>query len=855
MVSYSYSKRDYSERMVNMLSVYLILLVLSLPLTIPMAIVALIVHFVKKDKRKKQLAAYDQMQTANIMNNAVMPDVNDIQSGTPEMIPQQPFTAPQPYYQTENGAPVPPPAPVKPKKQREPLSSSTVMLLIGTALVVLSGIAFGAANWLNTTPMGRVGIIFIASIVSFLISLLFGKGVKLKGTSTAFYIVGSLMIPVAMVIAGFYDLMGDWFAVNGDGRFMLYAVGFAMTAGSCILGKKLYNGKHFIYTGLIMTSLAMFFTAIQLSYFNDMLLCGVFGAILILMQAAITASIHVFRLHEKTTFPEPIKLIGGITAVFYGFTGFCSAMSEANEASFLTYFVLLAIIAQLIGYGIAHEHKWMLGAQSLFSILLVWVIGFNAPRTFSDETALLLTAYLLTALYFINRFVPKMRNVFSSAVTFIGMFSAAIMTLVDINRISLFSALIIPIIFSAVVYAYVFDNRKVVQEITGLASPIMPCIIAAALNTYQIRNSYSVNAGLYTGMITSTILLVITAAIMYLPKYAFEFYAKHPRKTDAVLYSGLAVSLVILLGYVDNNKIFILVPLIIAAANFFLAYQQKNNILSVGSVIIFISYILRSLEKIKWEKAGIVAVCCIAFLVMMALSRIFYRTAAITRNEGRTVFDVPLFAAWSIIPFMLGNTAHKEFFGFLTAAIYIACFIKKNTTETQSCSILSASAVLSACALMTRPFFVPENMMISNKITFAIIALTGAAFRVIWRKHEHGAKRASNIIFVCTFAALMMDALYFEDAGNTVFVLAVTTAILIASFVFRSKTWFSVSSIALVSIVVYSLKDFFGSLSGWVYLFAAGLILIGVAAVNEYCKQNGENVKTRLAHAFSDWKW
>ena len=101
----------------------------------------------------------------------------------------------------------------------------------------------------------------------------------------------------------------------------------------------------------------------------------------------------------------------------------------------------------------------------------------------------------------------------------------------------------------------------------------------------------------------------------------------------------------------------------------------------------------------------------------------------------------------------------------------------------------------------------------------------------------------------------MMDALYFEDAGNTVFVLAVTTAILIASFVFRSKTWFSVSSIALVSIVVYSLKDFFGTLSGWVYLFAAGLILIGVAAVNEYCKQNGENVKTKLAHAFSDWKW
>ena len=245
----------------------------------------------------------------------------------------------------------------------------------------------------------------------------------------------------------------------------------------------------------------------------------------------------------------------------------------------------------------------------------------------------------------------------------------------------------------------------------------------------------------------------------------------------------------------------------------------------------------------------------IIFIAMMAFSRIVYRKAAVTRADGRIIFDAPLFGSWIMILYIVSCSHHEVFFGCLAAAIYIACFIKKNTKETHANAILSVSAVLTAYALMTRPFLVPDNLMVSNKITFAIIALTGIAFRVIWRKHEHGAKVSSNIIFVCTFAALMMDALYFQNAGNTVFVLAVTTAILIASFFFRSKTWFSVSSIALVSIVVYSLKDFFGSLSGWVYLFAAGLILIGVAAVNEYFKQNGENVKTKLAHAFSDWTW
>jgi len=133
--------------------------------------------------------------------------------------------------------------------------------------------------------------------------------------------------------------------------------------------------------------------------------------------------------------------------------------------------------------------------------------------------------------------------------------------------------------------------------------------------------------------------------------------------------------------------------------------------------------------------------------------------------------------------------------------------------------------------------------------------MLGAAFRIIWRKHEKGAKIASNVIFISTFSALMIDALYFENAGNTVFVLAVTTAILIVSFMIKSKVWFSVSSIAIAAIILYSAKDFLGSLSGWVYLFAAGLILIGIAAINEYYKQKGENVKSKLAGVFSDWRW
>ena len=130
MISYSYSKR--SERMVNMLG-YIFLLILCLPLLIPMLIVGLIIHCINKKKRREQMA---------VNNSSQMNEEGMNVSGIP--LPQQ--SASQAVYQAGGDIPI---KPSKPEKHREPLSSSTVMLLIGTALVVLSGIAFGAANWLD----------------------------------------------------------------------------------------------------------------------------------------------------------------------------------------------------------------------------------------------------------------------------------------------------------------------------------------------------------------------------------------------------------------------------------------------------------------------------------------------------------------------------------------------------------------------------------------------------------------------------------------------------------------------------------------------------------------------------------
>lgn len=821
-----------------MLQTFVIALILGLPIAIPAFIIALIIHFYNKKQRKNRL---NMCGDPNYVSRF---DTDDM-SNTARLY--QPKDQPA-QLRSE-----------KPKKQRTPLSSSTVMLLIGTALVVLSGIAFGAANWLSTSPLGRVCIIGIASAAAFIISFIFMKLVKLKGTSASFFMVGSLLIPVAFVIASYYFMLGKWLSFEGGGRFLMFASAFMMTAAGCFAGYKIYKTKHFVYSGLSMTSAALLFIALQTALIDNVTSMSVFTSVLMAFQAVLTAMIYVFRVHEKTQFSEPIKLIGNITSAVYACICFTYTFATITDPTFGTFFILILAIGQLIYYGISKEQKWMLGIQTFLSVILAVITAtkLNNESLLSFEYSIYTFLVMAALIFFVNRFVPKLRNVFSVVTALAAMGFGCVYALDAGIRGNMLIPVLFSVLTTVIFYLYCFDSRTPVQVAAGLVSPVLPIAMAGNIGTYLGMKYIMENETKYHIVygITAIILVAITVLITALPKLAFDIHAKYPRKTDVVLYANMAAVLLLLIGH-TNSSIYAFIPMIALAAHFITSNTMKNNITAIGSGVLFSIFLIRLLEDAeKISEEGEMAILFSCFLMLMAVSKIVFPKAIITKKDGRTIFDTALLSGWIIIPFMFELTSSDEFFVLLSLAILTACIVKKNTKDDPAAVILSIAALFGAAALFNRQFLLPENQMVASKITLAIVAMVGIAFRVIWRKHEKGAKIASNIIFVCTFSALMIDALYFENGGNTVFVLAVTTAILIASFMIKSKVWFSVSSIAIVTIILYAAKDFLSSLSGWVYLFAAGLILIGIAAINEYYKQKGENVKSKLAGVFSDWRW
>ena len=85
--------------------------------------------------------------------------------------------------------------------------------------------------------------------------------------------------------------------------------------------------------------------------------------------------------------------------------------------------------------------------------------------------------------------------------------------------------------------------------------------------------------------------------------------------------------------------------------------------------------------------------------------------------------------------------------------------------------------------------------------------------------------------------------------------MTVMLLVLIVSIMARSKTWFITSASCLLIVTLYATREYLMALNWWIYLFFAGMILIALAAVNEYCKKNNETLRSSVVKRFSSWTW
>lgn len=685
-------------------------------------------------------------------------------------------------------------------------SGSEIMFIIGTVFIILSGIAFGCAGWVNTSPAGRVLIMLSATVAMSGAGVLFRKVLRLDGTATAFGIIGTVLLAVTAVTAGYYELFGEWFSVSGDGRCMLFAVSSVIVAVTAFAESRLTDNNAFKYLSCMSVTSAVIFLAGQITADYD-----TFAVLMTVIQTIVTAWLVFGEIKS-----DIIKISAKLSAVIFSVLAFVWVTDSILVPDGATYFIILLTLVQLVGYGIYLNNSTLKGLQGILSILTAFIFVNDVQQ--DDNNAVILFSAIMIAVYSANRFVPCLKSRFSEILAL----GFAVYSAVASATLSEPTAVIVPVIMSGLIMLYAFSGRKSVQILAGLCSPVLPVIIAENRSAYEI---------------TAMILCLVTAGIICLPKYAFNLYAKFPRKTDTILYTNMIVSGIITAIFVSDSPDNIFIAFIICVIHIAVSCLMKNNctgILSGLSAMLLLSELDISDYRIF-----------LVFCMLEVLARIFFRDGIVVRKNGKTRLDIITFSVWTMLKLM-----DSDFSGFMFIAIYSANFVRRKTNKTTAKIFLPVSAFMAMLALNQRPFLLPESEIIENKITLGIFALMGVAYRYIWRNFPKISKNLSDMIFILSFAGLIHDVMEYHRLGNTIFGLAVTAVILIISFSAKNRKWFGVSSVALLTITIWSSVKYFGKLDWWAYLFIAGILFIGIASVNEYFKKHDK----KFSDIFAGWK-
>ena len=839
------------ERMVLM-SELLTIILIAMPITVPLTVIGLI----KLSDSKKSGNNYPQSpyyynninQPYNYINSSMSNSTTIYNTAggfgiTPTPVPSVQNEKSEPQEKSQSSSPQQTIQPEKPKKTKPDMTVSNILFLIGTIFVVLSGLAFGVAGWVKTSYTGRVLIIAAAAAVAYSLSGVISKFLKLTGTSISFYVLGTGFVSTALLTAGYYKLMGEWFSFAGEGTFALLAVSSFISAALMFVGEKLYKNIALVYASLATASIGLLFAILQIADTR-----AYRSILFIIAQMLITAFIYVMRPFKDSKYEAPVKMIGTGTAFTFGSIALTYTLSTLSYPLFASYFVIIAAVIQFVFYGLYKKMPALIIIESVLSLMLAFMIYCSLLKEFNDDLCVTAVSLITIIIYLVHRFIPNIKNTFSEAITLSAVIFMTFSCIAMIRSHTFAAYLLIAVIAAIIVDSYLLSENSSVKTLAGIASPIIPLSAAMAVTTQRVINPDFYISTITGASMIAVILMGFAAAMM------FTAFGKKIN-SEAAVYSNLAAVGLVLLS-TPQHKLLSLITAALCLVHSALSNKTRFNFASVFSSLSLLKIVYMITEEYSGNSsAALETAMFITVIIYVLLSRMFYPEAYIYIKGDRKIVDPLITVAWIGVLKIFDYTDISIFLGLIACAVYCTGLIKKNFSDKAVSILLTISTAFTVIALIDRPFFIFESKAVTNKITLAIIALSGLAMRFIWRKFKETAKNFSQIIFIFTFVSLLIDAIVFDTAANTIFVMTIMILVLIISIISRSKTWFITAAASLFTITVYATREYLMALNWWIYLFIAGVALIGLASVNEYLKKNNETLKTSVAKRFSGWTW
>ena len=295
----------------------------------------------------------------------------------------------------------------------------------------------------------------------------------------------------------------------------------------------------------------------------------------------------------------------------------------------------------------------------------------------------------------------------------------------------------------------------------------------------------------------------------------------------------------------------------VAGAVVILAMTVTSGIMTFGSALLIppLSAVYFAAANLLEDTSNTVIVLTFTAVIALSIaaSCILYRKRVIDKARR----DCDGFAFSRIIGllayFLYISGEIPQWFGLWLIGAVLTSFLRRENNPIANRSIISAAMLIPVIAWWMQPFFeLPTSY--SLEINIVPILLYLAALRLLKWDKKH-IDSMTFVTYIIVYVVLFFHALN-GTTGNALIVMISAFVILAVSFFVRMKRWFVLSSAVIVTSAIFMSIKQWGSPAWWVYLLAAGIILIAVGAVNEQKKKSADGgVAGKITRFMSEWTW
>ena len=261
--------------------------------------------------------------------------------------------------------------------------------------------------------------------------------------------------------------------------------------------------------------------------------------------------------------------------------------------------------------------------------------------------------------------------------------------------------------------------------------------------------------------------------------------------------------------------------------------------------------------------------CYAGMLLLLAVMGRILLPRFCTIEEGVTQLDAPL--ATGVLT-VFGAVSAIDWYPRILASVFLALYsllylgrVKRHYIPAFLASFFGCTAVLFHD--IDDPFGILEVFrrtdMITPQILLYLLPVHLFIFTLLFilpktqRRRVHAAR---FIAYCVTMLCLLASSFRFGNVADAIVLVVFSFAILVGSFFVRRLRWFTLGFAVLVVMTLRLTWSFWTSLHWGIYLFLAGILLIGIASFFEYRnRRRAEHPEEAEAEKkpvlFKDWQW